>query len=127
MDRKDLESMRTKLFEERLRIQADLAALEETTASTPKDSSGDLSSYSSHMADMGSDSMEREKAFLFANVKRRRIEEIDGALSRMDAGTFGLCESCGKPIPVKRLERMPGATLCVACKEKEEKEQGASA
>jgi len=127
VDRKDLESMRTKLFEERLRIQADLAALEETTASTPKDSSGDLSSYSSHMADMGSDSMEREKAFLFANVKRRRIEEIDGALSRMDAGTFGLCESCGKPIPVKRLERMPGATLCVACKEKEEKEQGASA
>jgi RNA polymerase-binding protein DksA len=127
VERKDLESMRAKLLEERERIAADLEALEETTASTPKDSSGDLSSYSSHMADMGSDSMEREKAFLFASVKRRRIEEIDLALQRVDAGTFGICESCGKPIPPKRLERMPGATLCVSCKEQEEKAQGASA
>ena len=115
MERKDLETMKTKL-------------LEETTASTPRDASGDLSSYSSHMADQGSDSMEREKAFLFASVKRRRLEEIDLALARIEAGTFGVCESCGKPIPAKRLERMPGASLCVSCKEQEEKEQhGASA
>jgi RNA polymerase-binding protein DksA len=116
--------MKTKLLEERERLAADLEALEESTSTTPKDSSGDLSSYSSHMADQGSDSMEREKAFLFASVKRRRLEEIDLALERIGAGTFGICESCGKPIPLKRLERMPGATLCVACKEQEEKAQG---
>ena len=114
MQRKDIDTMRAKLLEERVRIAADLQSIEEITASTPKDSSGDLSSYSSHMADMGSDSMEREKAFLFAGVKRRRLEEIELALKRMEAGTFGACESCGNPIPEKRLERMPGATLCVS-------------
>lgn len=121
MERKDLEAMRTKLLEERERIVADLQSLEEQTASTPKDASGDLSSYSSHMAD-SSDSMEREKAFLFAAVKRRRLDELELALQHMAAGTFGKCESCGNPIPAKRLERMPGATLCVSCKEKQEKE-----
>jgi RNA polymerase-binding protein DksA len=126
VERKDLELMKTKLIEERDRLAADLESLEETTASTSRDASGDLSSYSSHMADMGSDSMEREKAFLFASVKRRRMDEITLALTRIDAGTFGVCESCGNAIPVKRLERMPGASLCIACKEKEEKEQGAS-
>ncbi len=124
MDAKELQMMKTKLLTERERLAADLEALEESTATTPKDSSGDLSSYSSHMADLGSDSMEREKAFLFASVKRRRLEEIDSALSRIEAGTFGVCESCGKAIPLKRLERMPGASLCVECKEREEKEQG---
>lgn len=121
MERKELEAMRAKLLEERERIVADLQSLEEQTASTPKDASGDLSSYSSHMAD-SSDSMEREKAFLFAAVKRRRLDELELALQHMAAGTFGACESCGKPIPAKRLERMPGATLCVTCKEKQEKE-----
>ena len=121
MERKELELMRVKLLEERERIVADLQSLEEQTASTPKDASGDLSGYSSHMAD-SSDSMEREKAFLFASVKRRRLDELGLALQHLDAGTFGICESCGKPIPPKRLERMPGATMGVSCKEKQEKE-----
>jgi len=121
VERKELELMRVKLLEERERIVADLQSLEEQTASTPKDASGDLSGYSSHMAD-SSDSMEREKAFLFASVKRRRLDELGLALQHLDAGTFGICESCGNPIPPKRLERMPGATMCVSCKEKQEKE-----
>ena len=124
MDRKDLQMMKTNLLEERGRIASDLEALEESTAQTPKDSSGDLSSYSSHMADQGSDAMEREKAFLFASVKRRRLAELDLALERIDAGTFGICEACGNQIPLKRLERMPGASLCISCKEQEEKSQG---
>lgn len=126
MERKDLDAMRGKLLEERERIVTDLQSLEEQTASTPKDASGDLSSYSSHMADMGSDSMEREKAFMFAAVKRRRLDELELALKHMDAGTFGVCQSCSNPIPLKRLERMPGATLCVSCKEKQEKESPAA-
>jgi RNA polymerase-binding protein DksA len=121
---KELQSLKAKMLVERDRLAADLEALEESTAATPKDSSGDLSSYSSHMADQGTDAMEREKAFLFASVKRRRLEEINSALARMDAGKFGVCESCGQQIPLKRLERVPDASLCVACKEKEEKAQG---
>lgn len=120
----DLKTWKAKLLAERDRLVADLEALGELTASTPKESSGDLSSYSSHMADQGTDAMEREKAFLFASVKRRRLAEIDQALSRIDAGTFGKCESCNSDIPAKRLERIPDARLCVACKEKEENNRG---
>lgn len=120
----DLKSWKTRLLGERGRLVADLEAFGELTSSTSKDSSGDLSSYSSHMADQGTDAMEREKAFLFASVKRQRLEEIDQALTRIDAGTFGKCESCSNEIPPKRLERIPDARLCVACKEKEEKSRG---
>jgi RNA polymerase-binding transcription factor len=121
----ELAIMKVSLVAERDRILADLAVLEESTAQTAKDQSGDLSSYSSHMADQGSDAMEREKAFMFAGVKRRRLAEINLALERVESGTFGICESCGQPIPAKRLERMPGASLCIACKEQEEKSAGA--
>ena len=120
----NLQMWKTKLLEERDRILQDLDSLEESTASTPRESSGDLSSYSSHMADQGTDAMEREKAFLFASVKRKRLGEIDGALARIAAGSFGVCESCGKEIAAKRLERLPDARLCITCQEKQEKEQG---
>lgn len=124
MDDRDLKTWKDRLLEERGRIVQDLDALQEYTETTPKEASGDLSSYSNHMADMGTDAMEREKAFLFASVKKRRLGEIDQALARIDTGTFGLCENCGKQIPSKRLERLPDASLCVTCKEQQEKAQG---
>ena len=124
MQDRDLKAWKSKLLGERERIVADLDALGEATASTSKDSSGDLSSYSSHMADQGTDAMEREKAFLFASVKKKRLDEVDMALARIEAGTFGRCESCGQLIPPKRLERLPDASLCVSCKEKQEKASG---
>ncbi len=124
MQTRNFESWKLKLLEERGRISADLEALGEATGATSKESAGDLSSYSSHMADQGTDTMEREKAFLFASAKRRRLEEINQALVRIESGTFGVCESCVQDIPLKRLERIPDANLCVQCKEKEEKAQG---
>ena len=123
MDANELQEWRQKLRDEGERIRNELDNLKEITATTARESSGDLSSYASHMADLGSDSMEREKAFLFAGQKRKRLEEIAGALQRIDAGTFGFCEVCGGPIPTRRLERMPGATTCVPCKEKQEKQE----
>jgi RNA polymerase-binding protein DksA len=121
LDAKEQEHWREKLQEEASRIRTELEALREITASTTRDSTGDLSSHASHMADLGTDAMEREKAFLFASQKRKRLDEIGLALERIEAGTFGFCESCGQEIPPRRLERMPGATTCVPCKEKEEK------
>ncbi len=122
MKAKELQTWRQKLLDESERIRAELENLKEITASTTRDSTGDLSSYASHMADMGTDTMEREKAFLFASQKRKRLEELAGALERLDAGSFGVCEVCGAAIPVRRLERMPGATTCVPCKEAQEKQ-----
>ena len=63
-----------------------------------RDSAGDLSGYSFHMADVGTDAMEREKAFLFASAEGRTLLEINEALRRVYRGEYGVCESCGLPI-----------------------------
>jgi len=86
-----------------------------------RDSAGDLSGYSFHMADVGTDAMEREKAFLFASAEGRQLLEINEALRRVYAGTYGVCEECELPIARARLEVMPYARLCLSCKEKEER------
>jgi phage/conjugal plasmid C-4 type zinc finger TraR family protein len=61
-------------------------------------------------------SVERDRLVVVASEAQARIAEIDAALSRVEAGTYGICESCGNPIPEARLEAVPEATLCVACK-----------
>ena len=57
--------------------------------------------------------LEREVAEASAHRARDAVEDIDDALARMDAGTYGRCESCGEPIPVERLEAIPQARFCV--------------
>ncbi|HEX2047977.1 MAG TPA: TraR/DksA family transcriptional regulator [Acidimicrobiales bacterium] len=61
-------------------------------------------------------SVERDRLTVVANDAQARVAEIDAALSRVDAGTYGICEACGNPIPEARLEALPEATLCVGCK-----------
>lgn len=117
----ELQQWKDKLIRERESIQRALEQQKATSASTAFESSGELSAHSSHIADMGTDTYEREKAFLFVAQKHERLEEVEEALARIEAGTFGVCESCGEKIPERRLERMPTASLCVPCKEKQEK------
>jgi len=120
----DLKEFEDRLLNERRRILKEMGHLETTVLKVnQRDSSGDLSGYSFHMADAGTDAMEREKAFLFASAEGRVLLEIDDALRRLYRGEYGVCESCGNPIARARLEVMPHARLCIACKEKEEKEQ----
>ena len=124
MTEQDLKEFETRLLEERSKILKEMGHLESTVLKVnPRDSAGDLSGYSFHMADAGTDAMEREKAFLFASSEGRVLMEINDALRRLYRGEYGICESCGKPIARARLEVMPQARLCVACKEKEERSQ----
>jgi DnaK suppressor protein len=60
--------------------------------------------------------VERDRLLLVASDARAKVAEIDAALERVDAGSYGMCQSCGKPIPHARLEVVPEATLCVGCK-----------
>ena len=113
-----------RLLNERRKILKEMGHLENTVLKVnQRDSSGDLSGYSFHMADAGTDAMEREKAFLFASAEGRVLLEIDDALRRLYRGEYGVCESCANPIARARLEVMPHARLCVRCKEKEERSQ----
>jgi len=61
-------------------------------------------------------SVERDRLLVVASDAQARVGEIDAALGRVDAGTYGTCEVCQQPIPHARLEAVPEATLCVSCK-----------
>jgi len=60
--------------------------------------------------------VERERDLLLSAQARAAVDEIDRALAKMDAGTYGVCDRCGHPIPKARLKALPYAALCVACK-----------
>src|SRR5262245_19762226 len=60
--------------------------------------------------------VERDRLLVVAAEAQARVAEIDAALGRVDAGSYGRCEACGQPIPEARLEVVPEATLCVSCK-----------
>lgn len=71
-------------------------------------------------ADTGSANMERERAQSLSAHARRILDAIDSALRRVDDGTYGTCERCGQQIEFDRLDALPYATLCMACKKQEE-------
>ena len=74
----------------------------------------DLSNMPIHMADAGTDNYEIENTIGLMDSERKLLAEIDDALSRIEDGTYGLCEGTGQPIPKKRLEAIPWARYCVA-------------
>jgi DnaK suppressor protein len=79
------------------------------------DSAGD------DQADTGTKTFEREQEISLANSILERITQVERALERLDDGSYGWCERCGNPIPVERLAAFPSATLCVHCKQLEER------
>ena len=124
MNKDDLEYFRGLIVKKKEELLSELGYLETSSmSSTSKDQSGDLSSYSYHMADQGTDTMDREMAFSLASREGRYLHHLNEALERIEQGTYGICRSCGKEISKKRLEAVPNATQCIACKNAEEKKQ----
>ena len=87
-------------------------------------SDSDLTAYTDHMADQGTEAMEREKAALFATKEGRYLYRIEEALRRLynDPKTFGRCHTCGSEVGYERLDALPHARYCIDCKRKEEEE-----
>lgn len=116
-----LKVFRDLLEQKRQNLLKELEYLEGTAMrATITESTGDISSYSFHMADQGTDAMEREKAFLFASREGRFLYHLDQALQRIEKGAYGACEECGELISEERLMAVPHARLCIACKEKDD-------
>lgn len=124
MNKTDLEYFKGLIIKKKEELLSELGYLETSSmSSTSKDQSGDLSSYSYHMADQGTDTMEREMAFSLASREGRYLHHLNEALERIESGTYGICRSCGKEISKTRLEAVPNATQCIDCKTTEEKKQ----
>jgi DnaK suppressor protein len=73
------------------------------------------------MADSASETLDREMELTLGDNAEHLLESIDAALARIDAGTYGNCERCGRPIAADRLEALPWATKCIECKRLEER------
>ena len=117
--KKELEFFRNLIEKKRENLLKEIDYLWDTAmSSTIKEASGDHSSYSFHMADQGTDSMEREKAFLFASREGQYLTHLNEALRRINADKYGICAKCGNLISEERLKAVPITTQCVACKTK---------
>jgi len=122
LTKSQVEHLQRRLLRERERALRSLGQFDELAKQTAEQADSDLYSYSDHIADLGTDAMEREKMLLFASKEGRYLYRVEEALRRLykDAKTFGLCHNCGKPIAFERLDALPHARYCIDCKLKEE-------
>ena len=127
MNRTQLEEIERLLVREREKILRSLGRFQQQSKLSRESADADLSSYSFHMADQGTDAMEREKSFLFASKEGRYLYRIEEALRRLykDPEAFGVCHGCKNEIPFQRLEALPHARYCLDCKRREEEEKAA--
>ena len=122
LSKKDLEFFKELLLKNKRKAQKNLEYLKSTVLdSTTKEASGDHSSYSYHMADQGTDAMEREKSFMFAARDEKFIKQIDEALERIENETYGICRVTGKLIQKERLKAVPTTTISVDAKKADQK------
>ena len=123
MNKKDLAKFKKLIQAERERVIAKLDSIEEAINDRSAGQTGSSQGYSNHMADIGSDAMEQEQAFLHASQGANYLGALDDAIDRIEKGTYGVCEECGGKIPAKRIQAYLAARLCVDCKSKLEKLQ----
>jgi DnaK suppressor protein len=110
---KEIAELRARLEEERDELAAQLAGIEEDSfATTQSELAGDVG-LDDEAADAGTATFEREKDLSIEQNVRDLLQKIERALKRMDEGTYGLCERCGKPIEKARIKALPYVDLCI--------------
>ena len=113
LTKKELADLRIRLEEERIQLDTQLTTIEtDSFASTQSDASGDVA-LDDEPADAGTATFEREKDLSIENNVRDLLHKIDRALKRMDDGTYGICDICGKPIEKARVKALPYVDLCI--------------
>lgn len=114
----ELNEVIDELHEMRAHSQEVLVALETELSGLMKDS-GDGAGQD--QADMGATSFERDHELTVVNSEKDKLAQIERVLGHLEDGTYGICESCGEPIGKMRLMAFPRATLCMTCKQREER------
>ena len=119
----DTSAFRTVLVQERVRIVDTIAHLHEEHNRPMEDELGELAGRGAdnHLGDMATVTFDRELDEGLEEGAMQTLAQIDRALARLDDGTYGVCERCGKKIAVARLEALPFAALCIECKSREER------
>jgi len=116
----DLAYWRRRLEEEHARLETELTEMEREVAESADPLDPTRGGVGNHFADDATEMEQQETALSLRRNAERLLGQVTHALDRVDAGTYGFCERCGKPIPLERLEARPYATLCVEDQAREE-------
>jgi len=113
LSKAEIDDLQARLLGEQAELQEQLTTIEDGTfATTQSDMSGDVG-LDDESADAGSATFEREKDLSIENNVRDLLQKIDRALKRIDEGTYGICDRCGKPIEKARVKALPYVDLCI--------------
>lgn len=112
----DTERFRTILLEERKRVEAAIEYLHEEHPGSLSEEVEEVAGIpDNHIGETATATLDREIDYSLEENSTEVLAAIDGALARIENGTYGTCESCGKEIPAERLEARPWSTLCIDC------------
>jgi RNA polymerase-binding protein DksA len=116
MTQTELNTYRQKLLDLGRRMNRDLSSVaSEALRTMGGEASGNLSNAPLHLADLGTDNFEQEVSLSLLENEGQLLEQVSAALRRIDKGTFGRCQECGKEIARPRLEALPYTPYCVDC------------
>jgi DnaK suppressor protein len=115
---REIAALRGQLAAEAAALRADIKRAESDIASRLGDAVGDAGD---DQADVGAKTFEREHELALTHNARELLAQNERAIARIESGTYGTCESCGEAIGKARLQAFPRATLCVSCKQREER------
>jgi RNA polymerase-binding transcription factor DksA len=120
----DKATARRRLEEERERLQGIADNLQRERDEAVSDTGGELSSFDQHPGDSGTETFEMEKNVSLREQVDDELQEIEAAFQRLERGTYGTCQACGRPIGDERLEAMPATRFCVEDQAKAERQAG---
>lgn len=116
LKRAELDSFREMLAGLRARLRGDLSQMtDEALRSGQGENSGNLSNVPLHLADAGTDNFDQEFDLSMIENEQETLHQIDEALGRIDAGTFGRCQECGGMVARPRLQALPYTRVCIDC------------
>ena len=116
----ETEEFKQRLLDERGRLEEAIANLRNEHRGSLEAETAELSLADNHLGDLASETFDRELDEGLGEGAQRRLEQIDAALARIEAGGYGTCEACGRPIAEERLRAVPWTTLCIEDQRKRE-------
>ncbi len=113
----DVDKMKKRLLEERRQLLHDLDVKEHQVAEDGDDLDQERGGVGNHMADEATETAEQETMMTLERSVQKQLYQVDEALAHIEAGTYGTCANCGKPINPARLEARPSSVLCIDCQQ----------
>ena len=116
----DVAEIKTRLLRERSQLLHDIEVKAHQVAEDGDDLDPERGGVGNHMADDANQTFEQETMLTLERSVRRHLDQVNAALARIEAGTYGICANCGKPINPARLEARPSSVLCIECQQKQD-------